>query len=251
MDSKDKFTGKADIYAKARPNYPQEYLDYLIDTNELTKNSKVADIGSGTGILTKQLLELGFSVAAVEPNADMRGIAERNLADYSNFISVNASAEETGLFENAFDLITVAQAFHWFDVSKFKVECSRILKPHKKVSLVWNSRDTDSVFVQKNMEMCRHFLPNFVGFSGGIEHAPERYEAVFKDGVYEYKQFENPIVYTLEDFIRRNLSVSYSLKQGEDGFEQFIEALTALFYQYAREELLCYPNITQSYMGEV
>lgn len=83
----------------------------------------VADIGSGTGILSRQLLVRGLHVIGVEPNNDMRNVAEQSLNIHSRFISINATAENTTLKENSVDLVTVAQAFHWFDKKAFKIEC--------------------------------------------------------------------------------------------------------------------------------
>ena len=68
----ENFTDKANIYAKYRPSYPNEYIEYLLSANELNENQIVADIGSGTGIFSCQLLESGLHVIGVEPNDDMR-----------------------------------------------------------------------------------------------------------------------------------------------------------------------------------
>ncbi len=75
----------------------------------------MADIGSGTGIFSHQLLERDLTVFGVEPNDDMRMMAEQSLNLYSRFKSIKATAENTTLKENSVDLVTVAQAFHWFD----------------------------------------------------------------------------------------------------------------------------------------
>ena len=128
MKTTENFTDKADIYAKYRPSYPNEYIDYLLSANELNENQIVADIGSGTGIFSHQLLESGLHVIGVEPNDDMRKMAEQSLNQYPRFQSIKATAENTTLKENSVDLVTVAQAFHWFDKEAFKIECQRILK---------------------------------------------------------------------------------------------------------------------------
>ncbi len=114
MESTDKFTDKAEIYAKYRPSYPLEYIEYLISEAGLNEESMIADIGSGTGIISRQLLGRGYTVIGVEPNDDMRKVAEQTLKPDSRFISVKATAENTTLNDNSVDLVTVAQAFHWF-----------------------------------------------------------------------------------------------------------------------------------------
>jgi 16S rRNA A1518/A1519 N6-dimethyltransferase RsmA/KsgA/DIM1 with predicted DNA glycosylase/AP lyase activity len=101
LKATEKFTGKADIYSKNRPNYPIEYINYLISYNSLTSESAIADIGSGTGILSKQFLEKKLKVMAVEPNKDMRIKAEQLLNTYSGFISIEGTAEDTTLQDNS------------------------------------------------------------------------------------------------------------------------------------------------------
>lgn len=251
MKHYQKFEGKALIYAKHRPSYPSEYVTYLIESNCLSESSKIADIGSGTGILTKQLLDCGGTVIGVEPNDEMRAVAEERLKGYSKFISLNQTAEQTGIKSSSLDLITVGQAFHWFDAEAFKTECQRILKPFANVALVWNSRDLNSKIVIENAEICKQFCPNFNGFSGGIEETPEVYKAFFKNGKYEYCEFMNDLVFDLEGFLGRNLSASYAPKSYEVNYPLFVEALTEQFQRYADEGKIVFPNITKSYMGQV
>lgn len=92
-----KFDGKGRIYAQFRPGYPKAFMDCLCSTIGIVKGSVLADIGSGTGILTRQLLAYGNIVYAVEPNDDMRKIAEDDLRAFPNFVSVKATAENTTL----------------------------------------------------------------------------------------------------------------------------------------------------------
>src|SRR4051812_6350203 len=99
-----------------------------------------------------QLLARGFTVNGVEPNDDMRIVAEPTLKADSRFISVKATAENTTSNDNSLDLITVAQAFHWFDIEQFRLECQRILKQDAKVALVWNSRDGSSEINKESAE---------------------------------------------------------------------------------------------------
>ncbi|MFW5437638.1 class I SAM-dependent methyltransferase [Paenibacillus apiarius] len=251
METTNKFTGKADTYSKYRPNYPQEYMNYLISSNQLNSNHNIADIGSGTGIFTQQLLDRNFKVFAVEPNRDMRTIAEKALSSYANFISIPGTAEHTGIPSSSVDLVTVAQAFHWFDKDRFKMECQRILKPNSNAALVWNSRDTSSLFVHENAEICKKLCSGFKGFSGGIDASPDIYKDFFKDGNYEYKEFRHDLEFNMEGFIGRNLSASYAPKPTDTNYNPFIEAVTELFIKYSRDNMIVIPNITRSYIGKV
>ena len=120
-----KFDGKAKLYAAYRPSYASGLIDDLVE--DLPKGAKVADIGSGTGKLTELLLARGMNVFAVEPNDDMRAAAEEAFGGNALFCSVPASAESTTLPDGKMELVTAAQAFHWFDRDAFRKECRRIL----------------------------------------------------------------------------------------------------------------------------
>ena len=142
------FNGVGETYAKYRPSYPQTLLKYLCAEIGINKFSTIADIGSGTGIFTQQLLNKCSKIYAIEPNDDMREVAEKKLGNELGFISINGTAENTTLENESIDYITAAQSFHWFDRLSFKQECKRILKPKGKVILIWNSRDETSELVR-------------------------------------------------------------------------------------------------------
>ena len=103
--NESKFDGMGAVYAQFRPANPEEFIYYLYTSAGMERTSIIADIGSGTGILTRQLLEKGSRVYAVEPNADMRAVAEAELSGFSSFMSVNGTAEHTTLAEKSVDYI--------------------------------------------------------------------------------------------------------------------------------------------------
>jgi SAM-dependent methyltransferase len=247
----NKFTGKAQIYAEYRPSYPTEFIDYLYNDVGFNKNSCIADIGSGTGILSKLLLERGSVVYCVEPNKDMRKLAKKYLSDAIGSISINATAEKTELTDKSIDFVTVAQAFHWFNSDMFKKECQRILKPNGKIVLVWNSRVKDNVLVTENDALCRKFCPNFVGFSGGSSEYEDKIHMFFKDGIYDFRTFNNDRKLTLKSFIGGSLSSSYAPVESDENYKPFIEGLTELFYKYSKNGIFMLPNITKCYIGRV
>jgi SAM-dependent methyltransferase len=135
-----------------RPGYPPEVVTLLKTDCGLTRESVVADVASGTGIFTRMLLENGNRVFGVEPNAEMRAAGEQLLAGCSNFTSVAGSAEATTLPTHSVDVITAAQAAHWFDREKARNEFIRILKPGGWVVLLWNERKTDETAFLRDYE---------------------------------------------------------------------------------------------------
>ncbi len=139
------FSGKVADYVASRPDYPAALLDALAECGALRPGSDVADIGAGTGQLTRSLLERGHRVTAIEPNDEMRAACDALLGALPGYRSLPGSAEATGLADASVDLVTAAQAFHWFDVPQARREALRILRPSGQVALVWNDRDDDAL----------------------------------------------------------------------------------------------------------
>ena len=139
-DATTRFTSRVGDYVRWRPTYPQELVTLLETETEVRPPAHVADVGSGTGISTVALLDAGYEVFAIEPNAAMRAAAEKSLAGRTGFHSLAGTSAATGLLPASVDLVVAAQAFHWFDLPLTRVEFQRILKPGGYVALVWNSR---------------------------------------------------------------------------------------------------------------
>ena len=245
-----KFDQKGGIYSKARPSYPDKLFSYLTGNGYVGKATVIADIGSGTGKFTQQIGRYSEKVFAVEPNDDMRLIAEKNFADCSNIVSVNGSAENTTLSDSSVDFITVAQAFHWFDRKTFKAECRRILRKNGKVLLVWNDRDTDSNLIRENYEINRKFCPNFKGSSNGFDFGKDSF-ADFFDGDFEVINFRNDLIYDKDAFISRCLSSSYAPNQGDENYNMYVNELWELFEKYSKNSVVPYLYITRCYIGNV
>lgn len=248
MNNTIKFNGKADTYAIARPTYPAEFIDYLYNKTGFSDESIIADIGAGTGILTKLLLERGSSVFAVEPNNDMRSKAGMLIKDYDKLIIVDGTAEDTTLGDNSMDFITVAQAFHWFDVDMFKKECKRIIKKNGIVVLVWNNRVEESPIVKDSAEIFKKYCANFNGFSGSRISKNDNINRFF-DNKNDVVEFENDLKFDCDGFINRSLSSSYSLSKDDKMFDRYLAELKDLFYKYADNGILTMPNKTTAYIG--
>lgn len=246
-----RFDGKAEFYSSARPNYPNKLLRFLEKRNFIDCCSIVADIGSGTGIFSKQLADIVSLVYAVEPNSDMRRNAEENFGNISNIVSVDGNAENTLLSPNSVDCVTVAQAFHWFDREKFKNECKRILKSDDgTVLLIWNDRDNRSEIIRENNRINTLFCPNFKGTASGICFEPSSFDDFFCGGC-EYCEFENVMRYNKEAFIHRNLSSSYAPKINDEKYYEYIKKLEKLFDETRKNDIIEYPYLTRCYIGKI
>lgn len=246
----NKFDSKGNVYSKARPNYPDALFSYLIAERVVNKNTIAADIGSGTGIFTIALSKFVNSVFAVEPNDDMRIKAEEKYKTIANITSINSTAEKTSLAASSVDLVTVAQAFHWFDRELFKKECKRILKLGGKVVLVWNDRDSENEIIKDNFAVNRKYCENFKGSSNGIDFSKDAFTDFFC-GEFELVEFCNNLIYTREDFIARNLSSSYAPKENDLIYDDYIKAVAEVFDKHQTNGTVNYPYITRCYIGTV
>ena len=83
-----KFDQKGGIYSKAHPSYPDELFAYLKEHDFISKSTVAADIGSGTGIFSEKLCPYVSRIFVIEPNSDMRAVAEEKYAAHKNIISV-------------------------------------------------------------------------------------------------------------------------------------------------------------------
>lgn len=247
------FDDVATIYEKYRPSYPEEYLNYLISKCNLNKNSVVADIGAGTGIFTKQLLDKNLKVIAVEPNDKMRKVLEEKLNGNKNFTSINGTDKNTNLKENSIDLITVAQAFHWFDIKSFRKECKRILKPNGKVCIIWNKLDTNDTIVKEEKNIDYTYTNQFKEINNILqdEKREQLIKEFFSNGTYECKITENNQIYNKETFIGVNLSKSYSLRKEDKNYNEYIKAFKDLFDKYSKNGNLTIKNNTFAYLGSL
>jgi SAM-dependent methyltransferase len=134
------FSSKVTDYAASRPDYPAPLFESLRVQCNLHPGAMVADIGAGTGLLTQGFLARGYNVTAIEPNAAMRTAADQLLARYRAYRSTDGAAESIPMATASVDLITAAQAFHWFDIENARTEFLRVLRPDAKVALIWNDR---------------------------------------------------------------------------------------------------------------
>lgn len=250
MDNINKFTEKANAYVKGRHGYCEAFIDYLFTSLGFNEETTAADIGSGTGIFSRQLLEKGATVFGVEPNDDMRLMGEKELASYDKFISVSGSSSNTTLKDNSVDFVTAAQAFHWFDIKPFYNECKRILKPEGKVILIWNTRDEKDEINREIALLNKKYCPEFKGFSAGFKEHDERI-CHFFNGEYEKLIFDNPIYYNEDSFISRLLSSSYSLKKGDKGYDEFLCEIKCIFSSYEVGGKVKVNNSTVAYIGKV
>ena len=132
------FSARVSDYAAHRPGYPHALFDYLASRHPPNGEVTVVDVGAGTGLLTRGLLRRGYRTFAIEPSPEMREVAERDLESNHRFRSFAGTAESIPLDSQSVDVVTAAQAFHWFCLERARAEFLRVLKPIGEVAIIWN-----------------------------------------------------------------------------------------------------------------
>lgn len=251
-----RFSSRAGEYARHRPSYPTAALDKLETVGYLELGTSVADVGSGTGIFAEQLIGRGCEVWAVEPNGAMRTIAETSLGDRHQFHSVAGDAADIPLDDDSVELVSAAQAFHWFEPDAAREEFLRISQPPHRVALLWNIRDPHgSAFMEALEDVLDEYGVDYGHVVGNYHEQVEQMEPFFGgsegDGAYHHRTFDHVQPLDLQGLIGLITSFSYMPRSGADGFEASIEALRALHEEYADDGSVEIVYDTQLYFGEI
>ena len=218
------YSSKAEDYAAHRPDYACEAIRALVELTRLDSTWVVADIGSGTGNLSRHLVGHARRVLAVEPNDAMRKQAEHLLGGDPSFVSIVGTAEQTTLPDHIVDLITVGQALHWFDAPYARREFARILKYAGLLALLWNH------------------------FGGATQPDIDYY---FAPGTYERRSFPVTIRESWEAFIGGARSAADAPFRGEPGYADFEKAHRKLFESRARDGLIEVSYTTELVVGQL
>jgi len=240
------FSNHAASYEKGRPGYAPELTRFL--EQALASSQIGADVGSGTGIFTRELLNLGKTVYALEPNPDMRIRAERILGAREGFISLDARAEETGLSDQSLDFITAASSFHWLDHEAFRREALRVLRPEGEVYVIFNDRVVDDPFSREQHAICERYCPRFTSLAHGWQEAQAAFDSFFAPG-YQIMAFDFPLIYDRESFLERSYSSSYSLTQEDPEFPAYQRALEDCVDRYFPDGSVTIANVTRLCVG--
>lgn len=177
------FGASASPYERARPTYPADAVGFLDDALGLAPGVVVADVGAGTGKLTRLVVPTGAAVLAVEPVTAMR---EQLRAAVPSAMVLAATAERLPLARASLDAVVAAQAFHWFDPVEAVAELARVVRPGGRVGLIWNVRDEQVPWVRRLTELLEpheHGRPAYrhgawrAGFDGTPAFSPLEHRA--------------------------------------------------------------------------
>ena len=245
----ERFSSRVEHYVRYRPSYPSAAIDLLKTRCGLSSAAVVADIGSGTGILTELLLESGAQVIGVEPNDEMRAAAEARLGAQARFRSVNGTAEATTLPPASIDLLVAGQAFHWFDVEQARREALRLLRSAGFAALLWNERPPEATALLDDYEalLLRHSAEySQIKASRADEVSMRR----FLGGAMELATFPNQQTFDFEGLKGRLMSSSYAPEPGDPQHQPMMAGLQELFGRHQHRGQVVFPYRTLVYFGQ-
>ena len=240
------FGGKSENYSAYRLSYPSEIKDLIFS---MCSYPIIADIGSGTGKFSQLFAEQAKMLYAIEPNEEMRRIAVSLLGKYSNYVSIAATADQTTLDDGSIDIITSAEAYHWFDNEATKTEWKRILKENGYVFLIWNQFGGDP-FDEEMRIISEQYREKTKIKQSGVSRE-QRAIHLFGEGNYQKVEFDNSVLQNWENFCGGWSSASYIPKQGTGAYCKFLGQAKTLFDKYAVNGLLKTTVTTICFFGKL
>ena len=217
-------TSKAKSYDIGRPEYPETFFDFLYNETGLKKDAVIADIGCGTGKVTKHFLGRGSKIIAIEPDSDMLDVANKKLSSYSNYSSFQKIAEDTGIESGSIDCIFCGNSYYWFERSKVVPEFRRILRKDGIIVMSWCGNGGNK-------------------YDGELYQLKEKYKKpvlnkhdespVFLPGTFLEKTFTYIINETSEEFLHGSLSASFSPSECDNSYGLFCKEIKELFDKHS------------------
>jgi len=246
----ERFADRVEDYRRYRPGYPGALTRWLFAEAGLATGDAVADLGAGTGLLTRDLLAAGLAVHAVEPNAPMLAAATADLGRHPGFRPQPGSAEATGLGAASVRLVTAAQAYHWFVPEAARVESLRILVPGGHAALVWNVRRIDSRFAEAYETLLMARCPDY---AAGQPHqaAPEDIARYFGPAATRHISLDYRQHFDFDGLKGRLLSSSYTPPAGDPARDDLLDALHTLFAQHQKDGQVVFAYDTRAWLARL
>lgn len=251
-DPTQRFSNRVENYRKYRPGYPPEVYDYLHKNAGLEPKDVIADLGSGTGLLSLLFLDRGHEVYGIEPNDAMRQAAEESFAGRASFHSVNGRAEAIQLPNASIDFVVVGQAFHWFEPQTTKTEVQHILKPGKQAALIWNYRQKElNPFYRDYELLLERFGVDYTQTCWRWRTTDDELAAWFAPNPMFQAGFTHSKRLDAEGLRGAVLSASYTPTAGHPNYQPLLEGIDELFARYQSDGFVQFEYKTMVYHGQV
>lgn len=247
MDPTKVFTPKASIYARYRWSYAPEAIDIILAESGASAGSTLADIGAGTGILTRLFAGKVGWIFAIEPNPEMRRYAKSTLAGFPNLAVLDGRAEATTLPDNTVDLVTAAQAIEWFDPEPTRREFNRVLKPGGWLAIL-NNHGTNPTLGQA----VEAIFPPQYSTEKWMPGRMKPHEFYFGD--QPYRKYTLPLTgikNTWEEFLGSLLTASFAPDLDSPEYPQFEEEARRIFQQFNQDGIIERQGVTELLLGQM
>jgi SAM-dependent methyltransferase len=252
MKNTERFSNRVADYVRYRPDYPVEVVRHLEQEGLLFDGAVVADVGAGTGIFSTLLLDQGYEVYAIEPNAPMRQAAEEALGTRPRYHCVAGTAEATTLPDKSVDLVTAAQSLHWFDPSASRAEFARITRAPHRLAAIWNRRDiTSTPFLREYERLLQEYGLGYTELMQGRDQLESSLAPFFGHDDYQVFVTSNPKAHDWDGLVGRLLSSSYGPKPDHPSHEPLMRQLRAAFEANAVDDQIAMLYETRVYYGEI
>jgi trans-aconitate methyltransferase len=246
MDPVDVFSSKAEKYAQFRWGYAPGCIQTIFEVTGINDEACVADIGAGTGILTREFIGKVKMVFAVEPNPEMRAIAATELDQFPSCQVVDGRAEATGLASQSVDLITGAQAMHWFEPHQTQKEFLRILKPGGWLAMCRN----DGVDHDLHAAL-EEVFPIETDTSSLMVGKSEPRSYYYGEGGYLKQEYPFSTKLTWETFFGSLSTASYAPDEGTPMFVEFECGARSVFDRFSVDQVIELHSVTELYLGQM
>lgn len=248
IDHSPLFLGKSAVYARARNDFAPEAIAWMAEVTGFGPGKTALDVGAGTGMLTRHLLDLGGDVTALDPNEEML----MPLRD--RFPQIHASlarAEDTKMPAECVDLVACGRSFHWLDQDPAIAEFKRILRPPGWLALLWVPRvETDhpawkamSAVMAEAKKSYDHPVP------WGREYRTH-YADLFGEG-YEMRLFPQEWEMDEDLFVGLAESRSYFPRPDEPNYDEMTSRLREAFRTHVPQGRFTVPFETEIHLARL
>ena len=221
------FDNASESYERGRPEYPAAAVDFLIDKLSITPGKTVVDVGAGTGKFTRLLRRTGARITALEP---VEGMRRKFSALFPDMETLEGSAEHIPMPDGSVDVLTVAQAFHWFRGEEALAEFHRVLRPGGGLGLIWNRRDESVDWVARVSEIFERYEGDTPRYKSGVWKRPFAATRLFAP--LRHTEFAFSQTGTIETVVDRVASVSFIAALPAETRAQVLEEVRALVREH-------------------
>ena len=240
------FTHKAKKYARYRWDYAPEAIRFIIEKAGINSVSAVADIGAGTGVLTREFIGGVGMIYAIEPNPEMRAFAEKEFSGIAGCHVLDGRAESIPLPDDTIDLVTAAQAVHWFEPHAARREFQRILK-HRGWLAILRNYGVD----QDLGEALQDIFPAECDTEASMVGKREPREFYYQRGEYQKKTYPIASKLSWDAFLGALSTTSYAPDEGTSAYNQFETLARDVFSRFRKGDVVEMNGVTEVYLGQI